>query len=295
VEGRGSIRAALAEASCRLATAGVESADADAMALLEVASGRSRSELLITDAVGGVLDDAAAGRFAQLITRRETREPLQHITGVAYFRHVGLQVGPGVFVPRPETEVMAGWAIDRLREIVGTGRVPIGVDLCAGSGAIARSLADEVPEAELYAIELSEDAARWAARNLSGTGVDLRTGDMATAFPELDGTVDVLVCNPPYIPLAAWESVQPEARDHDPQVALFSGDDGLDAIRILTRVAARLLRPGGWVAVEHAEVQAESVPALFAEYGSYEQIRDHRDLSGRPRFTTARFPQFAGG
>jgi release factor glutamine methyltransferase len=293
--GQGSIRASLAAARQRLTEAGVESADADAMTLLEVATGRTRSQLLIMDAVGDGLDEATAGRFEQLITRRETREPLQHITGVAHFRHVSLQVGPGVFVPRPETEVMAGWAIDRLREVAGTGRTPIGVDLCSGSGAIAKSLADEVPEARLYAIEVSEDAGRWAGRNLSGTGVDLRIGDMASAFPELDGTVDVLVCNPPYIPLAAWESVQPEARDHDPQVALFSGDDGLDAIRVLTRVAARLLRPGGRVAVEHAEVQAESVPALFAGYGSYEQIRDHQDLSGRPRFTTARLRRPAGG
>lgn len=280
-----SVRTLLAAARDRLAAAGVETPAADARILLEAATGWSRAQLLIKDRV----DEPAAERYQQMITRRAAREPLQHITGIAYFRHVSLQVGPGVFIPRPETEVMAGWAIDRLREVgESAGRAPVGVDLCSGSGAIARSMADEVPGAELYAIELSEDAGAWAARNLSGTGVDLRIGDMADAFPELDGLVDVLVCNPPYIPLVAWESVQTEARDHDPQLALFSGDDGLDAIRMLTRVAARLLRPGGWVAVEHAEVQAESVPALFAGYGSYDQIRDHRDLSGRPRFTTAR-------
>lgn len=283
MSGESSVRTLLTAARDRLAAAGVETPDSDARFLLETATGWSRAQLLIMDRV----EDAAAQRFEEMIKRRETREPLQHITGVAYFRHVSLQVGPGVFVPRPETEVMAGWAVEQLRQV--TGRAPIGVDLCTGSGAIARALADEVPTAELYAIELSEDAAVWAARNLRGTGVDLRTGDMATAFGELDGTVDVVVCNPPYIPLAAWESVQTEARDHDPQLALFSGDDGLDAIRVLTRVAARLLRPGGRVAVEHAEVQAESVPALFADHGSYDRIRDHRDLSGRPRFTTARF------
>lgn len=280
--GQVEIRTLLAGARDQLAAAGVESPDSDARILLENATGRSRAQLLIMDAV----DDEAAQRYQEMIIRRAKREPLQHITGIAHFRHVSLQVGPGVFVPRPETELMAGWAIDRLREI--RDRPPIAVDLCTGSGAIARALADEVPGAELYAIELSEDAAGWAERNLSGTGVDLRTGDMATAFGELDGTVDVVVCNPPYIPLAAWESVQAEARDHDPELALFSGDDGLDAIRVLTGVAARLLRPGGWVGVEHAEVQAESVPALFAGYGSYDQIRDHPDLTGRPRFTTAR-------
>lgn len=277
-----SIRTLLADARDQLADAGVDSPEADARLLLESATGWSRAQLLIMDMV----DDEAAGHYQEMIIRRARREPLQHITGVAYFRRASLRVGPGVFVPRPETELMAGWAIDRLSEIAD--RTPIGVDLCTGSGAVARSLADEVPRAQLYAIELSEDAAGWAAQNLVGTGVDLRVGDMATAFGELDGTVDVVVCNPPYIPLVAWESVQAEARDHDPQLALFSGDDGLDAIRVLTRVAARLLRPGGWVGVEHAEVQAESVPALFSGYGSYEQIRDHRDLSGRPRFTTAR-------
>ena len=272
----------LGAAHDQLAAAGVATPDVDARILLEAATGRSRAQLLIMDTV----DDEAARRYRTMIARRARREPLQHITGVAHFRHVSLQVGPGVFVPRPETEVMAGWAVDRLLEI--DGRTPIAVDLCTGSGAIARSLADEVPGARLYAIELSEDAAGWAARNLADTGVDLRVGDMATAFSELDGSVDVVVCNPPYIPLVAWESVQAEARDHDPQLALFSGDDGLDAIRVLTRVAARLLRRGGWVGVEHAEVQAESVPALFSGHGSYGQVRDHRDLSGRPRFTTAR-------
>lgn len=277
-----SVRTLLAAARERLAAAGVESPDADARILLEAATGWTRSQLLITEQV----DEPAVERFAELVSRRVTREPVQHITGLAYFRHVSLAVGPGVFVPRPETEVMAGWVIDRLLEI--TDRTPVAVDLGTGSGAIAKALADEVPEARVHAIEVSEAAAVWAARNLSGTPVDLQVGDMATAFPELDGLVDVVVCNPPYIPLVAWESVQTEARDHDPQIALFSGDDGLDAVRVLTRVAARLLRPGGWVAVEHAEVQAESVPALFTGHGSYEQVRDHRDLSGRPRFTTAR-------
>jgi release factor glutamine methyltransferase len=281
VPGERSVRTLLAAARDRLAAAGVDSPDADARILLEAATGRPRSQLLIMDEV----DAAAAARFESMLSRRQTREPLQHITGVAHFRYVSLQVGPGVFVPRPETEVMAGWAIDRLREV--EGRPPVGVDLATGSGAIAKALADEVPQAELYAVEVSEDAAGWAARNLSGTGVDLRIGDMADAFTDLDGTVDVVVCNPPYIPLTAWESVQTEARDHDPDVALFSGDDGLDAIRVLTVVAARLLRPGGWVACEHAEVQAESVPAVFAGHGGYHQIRDHRDLSDRPRFTTA--------
>jgi release factor glutamine methyltransferase len=283
VQGR-SVRQLQASARDRLAAAGVESPEADVRQLLAAAADVEPSRLLIMETV----DADTAERFESMISRREQREPLQHITGIAHFRHVSLQVGTGVFVPRPETEVLAGWVIDRLREAYDSGRSPVAVDLCTGSGAIAAAISDEVPEAVVYAVELSEQAAGWAAKNLSGTGVDLRVGDMADAFPELDGTVDVVACNPPYIPLTAWESVQAEARDHDPQLALFSGNDGLDAARDLTVAAHRLLRPGGWVACEHAEVQAESLPALFARHGGYDQVRDHRDLAGRPRFTVAR-------
>jgi len=137
-------------------------------------------------------------------------------------------------------------------------------------------------------VELDEGAHAWAERNLAGTGVDLRLGDLATELDELLGSVDVVTCNPPYVPLSAWESVAAEARDHDPHLALFSGDDGLDTIRVLERRAAALLRPGGVVGFEHADVQGESAPAVFADTGRWREVRDHRDLAGRPRFTTAR-------
>ena len=162
------------------------------------------------------------------------------------------------------------------------------VDLCTGSGAIARAVADEVPHARVHAVELDEAAHRWAVRNLAGTGVDLRQGDMATAFDDLAGEVDVVVCNPPYIPLDAWESVATEARDHDPHLALFSGDDGLVAMRVLERRAALLLRPGGVVGAEHADVQGESAPAVFSGTGRWTEVRDHTDLAGRARYLTAR-------
>ena len=162
------------------------------------------------------------------------------------------------------------------------------VDLCTGSGAIAKALADEAPGTIIHAVELDELAYQYAARNLADTGVDLRLGDAFTAFDDLAGTVDVVVCNPPYIPLEAWESVAPEARDHDPHLALFSGDDGLDAIRRLAVRAAELLRPGGVLGVEHADVQGEAVPAVLTATGRWTEVRDHRDLAGRPRFTTAR-------
>jgi release factor glutamine methyltransferase len=162
------------------------------------------------------------------------------------------------------------------------------IDLCTGSGAIARSVADEVPDAQVHAVEISPAAYAWAQRNLRDTGVDLRLGDFATAADDLLGAVDVVVCNPPYVPLEAWESVAVEARDHDPQEALFSGQDGLDAIRALERRAAQLLKPGGVVGFEHADVQGESAPAVFSASGRWSDVRDHRDLAGRARYTTAR-------
>jgi release factor glutamine methyltransferase len=229
-----------------------------------------------------------AVEFETLIERRAERVPVQHLTGTAYFRHVELAVGPGVFVPRPETELLAGWAIEAAVSIVESGRTPRVVELCAGSGAIALSVATEVPSADVHAVELSPDAFAWAERNLAATTVDLRLGDMADAFGDLDGSVDIVVANPPYIPLEAFESVAPEVRDHDPALALWSGQDGLDAMRIVERVAARLLVSGGVVGAEHADVQGESVPAVFAATGEWQTIRDHADLAGRARFTTAR-------
>ena len=270
----------LARATRELREAGVASPEHDASELLAHVLGTTRGQLVLVDEV----PEERAGQYAALVARRVRREPLQHLTGVAWFRHVELRVGPGVFVPRPETELLAGWAIDQAAGIDS----PVLVDLCTGSGAVAKALADEVPAAAVHAVELDEAAHAWAARNLEGTGVDLRQGDMATAFDDLAGTVDVVTCNPPYIPLDAWESVAPEARDHDPHLALFSGDDGLDALRVLEARAALLLRPGGVVGAEHADQQGESAPAVFAATARWTEIRDHRDLAGRPRFVTAR-------
>ncbi|MFT4084306.1 MAG: peptide chain release factor N(5)-glutamine methyltransferase [Nocardioides sp.] len=281
-------RELLAEATARLRAAAVPSPEHDAAELLAHALGTERASLVLVEEV----PPATRSRYADLIARRAAREPLQHLTGTAHFRHLALAVGPGVFVPRPETELLAGWAIEQASAVAGTGRAPVVVDLCTGSGAIAASLADELAEARpaplIHAVELSEEAFAWAERNLAGTGVDLRQGDFATAFPELLGTVDVVACNPPYVPWEAWESVAPEAREHDPEMALFSGRDGLDAIRALERRAAELLRPGGVLGVEHAEVQAASVPAIFGASGRWCAVRDHQDLAGRARFTTAR-------
>ena len=191
-----------------------------------------------------------------------------------------------MFLPRPETELLAGWAIERAGAAEAGAVV---VDLCCGSGAIALSVADEVPaRARCTRSSWTPSAHAWAERNLVDSGVVLRLGDMADAFPELDARVDVVVCNPPYIPLEAWASVAPEVRDHDPALALWSGEDGLDAIRVLESTAARLLRPGGWVGTEHADVQGESAAQVFLDSGRWTEVRDHRDLAGRARYLTAR-------
>lgn len=287
-----SLRALLDQAIERLRTAEVPSPDFDAAELLAFVAGTTRTMLVVNPPA---LDSAQIATYQSLIERRTAREPLQHLTGTAAFRHVELLVGPGVFVPRPETELLAGWAIEQAQQVAGRDatRRPVVVDLCTGSGAIARAVADEVAEALVYAVELDEAAYPWAQRNLEGTGVDLRQGDMAVAFDDLAGTVDVVVCNPPYIPLEAWESVAPEARDHDPHLALFSGDDGLVAMRVLEQRAALLLRDGGVVGAEHAEVQGRSAPAVFVGAERWSDVRDHQDLAGRARFLTARLARWA--
>jgi release factor glutamine methyltransferase len=273
-------RSVLAAATRRLTEAGVPSPEYDAAELLAHVLRTSRAQLFAIETV-------PPGRLAEfdvLVDRRAQREPLQHLTGVAHFRYVTLVVGPGVFVPRPETELVAGWAI----EAASTRDQPVVLDLGTGSGAIAAAVADEVPAARVHALELDERAHQWAERNLAATGVDLRQGDLATAFDDLVGQVDVIVSNPPYIPLEAWESVAPEARDHDPELALWSGGDGLDAIRALEVRAAVLLRPGGVIGVEHADVQGETAPGVFAGSGRWADVKDHHDLADRPRFLTAR-------
>jgi release factor glutamine methyltransferase len=272
--------AEVAQATLRLADAGVPSPRYDAEELAAYVHRVRRGELHT------VKDADFDARFWAAIARREAREPLQHITGRAFFRYLELQVGPGVFVPRPETEVVVGWAIDALRAM--DVAEPVVVDLCTGSGAIALAVAQEVPRSVVHAVELDARAHEFARRNAEGSRVRLHHGDARTALPELDGTVDLVISNPPYIPLEEWENVAPEARDHDPEMALFSGPDGLDLIRALAVRARRLLRPGGLVVVEHADTQGGSVPWIFNEEAGWADAADHRDLNNRPRFTTAR-------
>jgi release factor glutamine methyltransferase len=284
-------RGLLTDAARKLAEAGVPTPRVDAELLLAHVLRRDRGGLTAIDDV----DPDQVVVFTQLVDRRARREPLQHLTGEAAFRHVCLAVGPGVFVPRPETEVMTGWVVDRLR---AQGGKPIVLELCTGSGAIAAALADEVPAASISAVELDQAALDFAARNLAGSGVRLALGDLADAlrlFPDLAGGCDAVVANPPYIPLEAFESVVPEARDFDPPMSLWSGADGLDAIRGVIAVASQALRPGGVLAFEHAEVQSQAVVSLTAAAGAFADVRDNVDLTGRPRFVTAtRVPRMGG-
>jgi release factor glutamine methyltransferase len=288
---------ALRRATRQLEQAGVPSARHDAEELAAFVLGTTPSQVR-TAALRG--DDVRLGEpFDDLVDQRARRTPLQHLTGRAPFRDLVLDVGPGVFVPRPETELVAGEAVDEARRLVARGDAPVVVDLCTGSGAIALAVATEVPGTQVHAVELAEEACAWARRNvdvLASSGevlVDLRQGDAATAFADLDGGVDVVVSNPPYIPPGS-EPVDPEVRDHDPRLALYGGGPlGLEVPTQVVVSAARLLRPGGLLVMEHADVQQAQVLALLARPDAggrptWDDAHGHADLAGRPRYVTAR-------
>jgi release factor glutamine methyltransferase len=286
----------IALATARLAEAGVESPRADAELIAAHVHDVKRGELHT------VPDSAFDATFWADIARRANREPLQHITGHAYFRYLDLCVGPGVFVPRPETEVMTGWTIDRLRDM--DVAEPVAVDLGTGSGAIALSIAQEVPRARVHAVEADPLARSWAERNITryvdsytAGRVLLHAGDFTRGLMDsvglaelasLAGTVDLVVSNPPYIPVGS--QVPPEVGEYDPPAALWSGADGLEAMRSVERVARQLLRPGGLVAVEHGWQQGTAVYWIFSEEAGWHDTRNNRDLSGRDRFVTAVWP-----
>jgi release factor glutamine methyltransferase len=272
-----------------LAASGIADPQVDAELLIGHVLGASRGRvqsLTVTDAPLGVEDTVA---IVEAVERRAAREPLQHITGVAWFRSLELAVGPGVFVPRPETEFVAGLAIDSLRAVVAAPDArPLAVDLGTGSGAIALSLATEVPHADVVAVENSTAAFIWAKQNLRTVGAEnarLVFIDLADALPELDGSVDVVVSNPPYIPLGAIPR-DPEVRLHDPEHALYGGEDGLDVVRSVSATARRLLRPGGNLVIEHGDLQGRELRDLLTADG-WRAAATHRDLTGRDRATTA--------
>ncbi|MEV0719106.1 peptide chain release factor N(5)-glutamine methyltransferase [Asanoa sp. NPDC050611] len=273
----------IADATARLASAGVESPRNDAELLLAFVLGVSRGRLLLIDKAERKQADA----YERLVERRVAREPLQYITGSAAFRHLELAVGPGAFVPRPETELLAGWGIDVARALPGPAVV---VDLCAGPGPIALSVATEAPTTTVYAVEKSPAALDWLRRNAAGLapGTRVVAGDVTDPelLRDLRGRVDVVLSNPPYVP--ADTPVPPEVGRYDPATAVFGGPDGLAVVRPVIERAAELLRPGGALAIEHDEEHGEAVPGLLRVHGGFDRIARHADLTGRPRFTTAR-------
>ncbi|MDR3202646.1 MAG: peptide chain release factor N(5)-glutamine methyltransferase [Bifidobacteriaceae bacterium] len=278
---------AITAAARRLAAAGVPSPRADAEWLAAHVLGVTRGALRASVWLDRELDDAGAlaQRYDLAIAERARRVPLQHITGTAPFRGLELAVGPGVFIPRPETEQVAEAAIRAAR---ARPAPVLAVDLCSGSGAIAAALAAEAPGVRVVAVEKSPEACAWAERNLAGTGVRLVQGDVAGALPELDGQVDVVVSNPPYIPPGAVP-LDPEVRDHDPADALYGGGpDGLAIPGIVLETAARLAKPGGALVLEHGECQGEALVRLARAGGAWTALETLPDLAGRPRMLTAR-------
>ncbi|MEH3088183.1 MAG: peptide chain release factor N(5)-glutamine methyltransferase [Microbacterium arborescens] len=273
-------------ASAELEAASVPTPHVDAELLAAHVLGLGRGELAAAMLRGDTMPAEAAESFAGLVGRRAAREPLQHLTGTAPFRHLELRVGPGVFVPRPETETVAQIAIDLLR--AAAGPAPVAVDLGTGSGAIALALATEVPHARVHAAENSVDAFLWTKENFARVGAKnarLAFIDLAHAFPELDGTVSVLVSNPPYVPDDAIPR-DPEVRLWDPPAALYGGADGLDVVRTLSRVGLRLVHPGGSIVIEHGELQGAAIRGILAADG-WSAAATHPDLTLRDRTTTA--------
>jgi release factor glutamine methyltransferase len=280
---------ALRDAAGRLAAAGIESPEWDARQLLAHAVGESYGRLPLTRPLSPEELDA----FASLVGRRAQREPLQHLVGTVGFRYIDLDVGPGVFIPRPESEFVAGLAIDAARAVSTS---PTVVDLCSGSGCIPLAIANEIPSATVYAVEREPDAVDWLRRNADRrqaagdapvTVIAADINELDNRVPELLGHVDVVVSNPPYVAEHELELVDPEVREHDPRVALVAGADGLDVIRAVIEVAERLVHVGSHLVVEHSDRQGQSAPALLAARPGWAEITDHDDLARRPRAVTA--------
>ena len=286
----------LAGAVDRLRAAGVPTPRTDAELLAAHACGTDRGGLQRLVIMRSGWPDGAGDRFAALVSERADRVPLQHLTGRSVFRRLELAVGPGVFLPRPETELLAGAAVAELVGLVERGlRHPVAVDLCTGSAAVALAVVDEVPTARVGAVELAPHAHAWAARNVESLGqgrLELHLGDVADTadlLPSFLGACHVVTANPPYIPDDAVP-LDPEVARHDPVLALYGGPDGLRVLRVCVGVAARLLRPGGLLVLEHGEPQCDGVAAVLAGAGGWTDVTHHPDLTGRPRLTTARRP-----
>ncbi|MGN6338745.1 peptide chain release factor N(5)-glutamine methyltransferase [Mycobacterium sp.] len=278
-----SLRRAIDDAAAALAEAGIDSARWDAEQLAAHLAGTDRGRLALLDSPG----EDFLERYRDVVAARSQRVPLQHLLGTAAFGPVTLQVGPGVFIPRPETEAMLEWATAQQLP-----PQPVIVDLCTGSGALAVALAHHRPAARIVAIDNSDAALEYARRNARGRAIELLRADVTELaddpglLAELNGRVDMVVANPPYVP---DDSVlDPEVTQHDPPQAVFGGPDGLAVIAPVVRLAGRLLRPGAVVGVEHDDTTSAATVELFHRTGVFDDVQARQDLTGRPRYVTAR-------
>lgn len=280
------LRLAILEAERVLAGAGVASPRADAEQLAAHVVGVDRGRLMLHPLV----DPPVVEALRALVERRAAREPLQHLLGTAVLGPAEVAVGPGVFTPRPETELLLEWGLRELADVAS----PLVVDLCTGSGALALAVAKSRPDAEVHAVEADPAALTWARRNIAehvaagGAPVTLHAADVRwpDLLVELETRVDLVLCNPPYVPDGT--PLPPEVAGWDPPAAVFGGPDGLEVIRAVVSASAALLRYGGALAIEHDDTHAEAVPALLRRRRVLTEVQDHRDLAGRPRFATAR-------
>ena len=272
------LRRAMDAAAVALADAGIDSPEADAQQLAAHAAGTPRGSLVVLDELG----DEFFCRYDQLVAARAKRVPLQHLIGSAAFGPVTVDVGPGVFIPRPETESLLEWAMAQRLPAR-----PLIVDLCTGSGALALALSLHWPDARVIAVDDSDDALEYARRNVAGVPVELLRADVTHTglLPELDGRVDLIVANPPYIPDGA--QLEPEVAEHDPPHALFGGPDGMTVVNAIVALASRWLHSGGGCAVEHDDTTSARTVDAFTGSGKFRDVTARRDLAGRPRYVTA--------
>ncbi|MFZ0716804.1 peptide chain release factor N(5)-glutamine methyltransferase [Mycobacterium sp.] len=273
------LRSAIDSAATLLADAGIDSARYDAEELAAHFAGTERGRLALL----GPPDDAFFDHYNAAVAARSRRVPLQHLTGTAAFGPLTLSVGPGVFIPRPETEAMLEWAVAQTLPAK-----PVVVDVCTGSGALALALARHWPDARVIGLDDSDAALDYARRNAAGTPVEFVRADVTDSgvLTELDGQVDLVVSNPPYVPDGA--QLEPEVTDHDPPHAVFGGPDGMAVIPSVVRLAGRLLRPGGLFAIEHDDTTSSMTAETISSTELFDDMVARTDLTGRSRFVTAR-------
>jgi len=280
------IKQILRSAKERLLAAGINEIDAEHLFAYVV--GLSRMDLhnpvkleAALQSLGdfGVIEDT----FAKLISRRANHEPLQYLTGISYFRHLEIEVGPGVLVPRPESELLVDAVLTHISNLSDReGEISV-IDLGSGSGALALAIATEAPKSRVIAVEKSPEAIYWLKKNVAAISENVRVveSDVKQALPGVK--CDIVIANPPYIPNS--QTLPRDVAEHEPSVALYGGVTGMEVPSLFIEAASRLLKSGGVLAIEHTELQGDEIAALLAK--DFIEISLHRDLTDRPRWTSA--------